>query len=118
MKKYITLLSFIAVFFIGMQESQAQNATAAKGDAPMVLAKTQTHELHQLVGLTGKQQSSAYKVFVDLQQNLQGVSDNNDVATVQKIKSAVSETTKVRLKSILTKEQFEIYLKSLENSKE
>ncbi|WP_452228014.1 MULTISPECIES: hypothetical protein [unclassified Lacinutrix] len=117
MKKYITLLSFIAVFFIGMQGSQAQETLVAETDRPEAVAKVQTYNLHQLVELDGNQQAAVYNVFVDLNQNLKGLEGNKDIAKVQGAKASLLETVKAKLKSILTNEQYQGYLKTLETPK-
>jgi len=118
MKKYITLLSFIAIFFVGMQ-SQAQNSRAVEAETPEAIAKKQTYDLHKAVNLTGDQQRATYKVLVDLQQNFAGLSDGNEgLASVQEAKASLLEKSKGSLKKILTEEQFNIYLKSLEIKKQ
>jgi len=113
MKKYITLLSLIAVFFIGMQQTQAQDSRVAEAEFPEAIAKKQLHELHQTVALTGEQQTEAYKVLVDLQQNFNGLKGNTNITEVQRAKSALLERANMKLKSILNAEQYEAYLASL-----
>lgn len=117
MKKYISLLSLIAIFFVGMQQMQAQDSRVVEAEFPEAIAKKQLHELHNTVELTGDQQMAAYKVLVDLEQNYKGLEGNNDIATVQKAKSALLETANAKLKVILTEEQFQVYLRSLEKPK-
>lgn len=118
MKKYITLLSLIALFFVGMQ-SQAQNRNGVvEAEMPEAIAKQQTYDIHRTVNLTGDQQREMYKVLVDLQKNYKGLTESNDdIASVQKAKASLSEKTNGVLKSILTEEQFQVYLKSLEIKK-
>ena len=71
MKKYISLLSFIAIFFVGIQHSQAQDSNRfVEAEMPEAIAKKQTHSLHQMSELTGDQQRAVYKVFLDYQQNV------------------------------------------------
>ena len=68
MKKYISLLSFIALFFVGIQQSQAQNTTrVVEAEMPEAIAKKQTHTLHQMAELSGDQQRAVYKIFLDHQ---------------------------------------------------
>ena len=114
MKKYISLLSFIAIFFIGMDQSQAQDARARELASPEGMAKQQTHELHKMANLTGDQQSGVFKVFVDLNQNLNALEGNGDITAVQKSKATLVDNAKGKLKMILNPEQYAIYLKSLE----
>lgn len=111
MKKYISLFSFIALFFVGMQFSAAQDAK----QSPEAIAKQKTYELHELVTLSGDQQSAIYKVLLDAEQNSSAIkTENEDVMTVQKTKGAILENVNSRIKAILTPEQFQIYIKSLE----
>lgn len=115
MKKYITLFSIIALFFFGMQSSVAQDAHKQR---PEAIAKQQTYELHKLVSLTGDQQGEVFKVLVEEQTNLSGIEENTkSIATAQEAKVAVLEKTNMRLKSILTPEQYKIYQESLEKEK-
>lgn len=117
MKKYISLLSLIAIFFVGMQQIQAQDSRVVEAEFPEAIAKKELHELHNTVALTGDQQTAAYKVLVDLQQNYKGLESNDDIATVQKAKAVLLESAKGKLKNILTQEQFQVYLRSLEKPK-
>ncbi|WP_103051522.1 hypothetical protein [Hanstruepera neustonica] len=115
MKKYITLFSVIALFFVGMQNSVAQE----KKQRPEEIAKIKTHDLHQLVDLTGEQQGEIFKVFVDAESNMSAISSQGqNIQASQKTKSAVLENTNTRIKAILNPEQYAIYLKSLEKEKD
>ncbi len=115
MKKYITLFSVIALFFIGMQNSVAQN----KQQTPEAIAKLKTYELHKLVNLSGKQQGEVFKVLVDAESNMSAVdSKGQNIQSSQKTKAAILDNTNTRIKAILNPEQYAIYLKSLEKEKE
>jgi len=115
MKKYITLFSVIALFFFGMHVSVAQNA---KNQRPEAIAKQKTYELHKIVDLTGEQQSQVFKVLVEEETNMTGIEKNaKDIATVQEAKAGILENTEKRLKTILTPDQYKIYLQSLEKDK-
>ena len=114
MKKYISLLSLIAIFFVGMQQTQAQESRVVEAEMPEAIAKKQLYELHKMAELTGDQQVAAFKVLVDLHQNYKGLSENKDLATVQKAKSVLLETANLKMKKILEKDQYQVYLRSLE----
>lgn len=116
MKKYISFLSFIALFFIGMQFSSAQ--TADKQQSPEAIAKQQTYQLHQLVNLTGDQQGAIFKVLVDAQQNRQELDkrDNTDMLKQEGTKT-VDENVEASFKNILTPEQYKTYQASLVKEK-
>jgi len=119
MKKYITLLSFITVFFVGIQQSQAQDAKrVVEAEMPEAIAKKQTHGLHQISELTGDQQRAVYKILLDYQQNVSALNENSDIATANRAKVALMDNVKARLKSTLNEEQFQAYLKTLEKPKE
>lgn len=114
----MTLLSFIALFFIGLQQSQAQDSDrAVEAEMPEAIAKKQTHTLHQMAELTGDQQRAVYKVFLDYQQNVSALNQNSDIAMTQRAKSALIDNVTARLKSTLNDEQFQVYLKTLEKPK-
>ncbi|PWK17548.1 hypothetical protein [Xanthomarina spongicola] len=112
MKKYISFLSFIALFFIGMQFSSAQ--TADKQQSPEAIAKQQTYQLHKLLNLTGDQQGDIFRVLVDAQQNLQVLDkkDNTDIIKQEGTRT-VNNNVEASFKKILTPEQFKTYQESL-----
>lgn len=110
MKKYFTLFSVLAMFFVGTQMSNAQERTRTQ--TPEVIAKTKTHQMHELVNLTGEQQSSIFKLLVDSETNLAAL--NSSAMNLQSTQSARSEilnATDGRIKTILTREQYEVYMK-------
>lgn len=112
MKKYISFLSFIALFFVGIQFSSAQSAD--KQQSPEAIAKQKTYELHQLVDLTGDQQGAIFKVLVDAEQNLSVLSTKKDTDMIkQEGTNTVNEKVEASFKSILTPEQYDTYKKSL-----
>ena len=118
MKKYISLLSFIAIFFVGILQSQAQDSNrAVEAEMPEAIAKKQTHELHQMSELTGDQQRAVYKVLLDYQQNVSALNENSNITSANGAKVALLDNVKARLKSILNEEQFQVYLKTLEKPK-
>jgi transcription elongation factor len=112
MKKYVSLLSFVALFFIGMQFSSAQ--TAQRQESPEAIAKQKTYELHELVNLSGEQQGAIFKVLVDAEQNLSVL---NQKDTSDKFRQEGIKTINMRVaegyKKILTPEQYAIYEESL-----
>lgn len=117
MKKYFTLFSVIALFFVGMQFSSAQEKKLRPEDK----AKITTHEIHQLVTLTGKQQGQVFKVLVDTENDMSAIQSNaegQDIHSTQKSKAAIMDRTNTRLKTILSPEQYMTYMKSLEVVKE
>ncbi|HLV40550.1 hypothetical protein [Xanthomarina sp.] len=115
MKKYFTFLSFIALFFIGLQSSSAQTN---EKQSPEAMAKEKTHQLHQLVNLTGGQQSAIYRVLVDAEQNTGALNkmDATDKLRQDGLKT-VDQNTLESFKRILTPEQFELYQESLKKVK-
>ena len=112
MKKYVSLLSFVALFFIGMQFSTAQSAE--RQQSPEAIAKQKTYQLHQLVNLTGEQQSAVFKVLVDAEQNLgelykKDASDQFRQEGIKTIDARVNDS----YKKILTPAQYKTYEDSL-----
>lgn len=114
MKKYITLFSVIALFFVGIQQSVAQD----RQQSPEAIAKHKTHDLHKLVNLTGEQQGEVFKVLVDAESNMSALqAQGKNIESTQKTKAAILDNTNNRIKAILNPEQYAIYLKSLEKEK-
>ena len=112
MKKYISFLSFIALFFIGTQFSSAQDAD--RQQSPEAIAKQKTFELHQLVDLTGEQQGAIFKVLVDAEQNLSVLNSKKDTDMIkQEGTKTVNNKIEASFKSILTPEQYNTYKESL-----
>lgn len=110
MKKYITLFGFMAFFFVGSQFISAQNSN----ERPEAIAKEQTHTIHKLVELTGEQQGKVFKVLVDAENNLSGLNETNQGIKVQnEAKAAIAKNTDMKLKAILTPEQYAIYSKNM-----
>jgi hypothetical protein len=116
MKKYVSLLSFVALFFIGMQSSTAQ--TADKQQSPEAIAKQKTYQLHQLVNLTGEQQSAIFKVLVDAEQNMSVLNqkDTSDKFRQEGVKT-IDERVNEGYKKILTPAQYKTYEESLVKKK-
>lgn len=112
MKKYISFLSFIALFFIGIQFSSAQ--TTDRQQSPEAIAKQKTYQIHQLVNLTGEQQSAIFRALVDAEQNLSALStkENTDMIKQEGTKT-VNQTLDETFKSILSPEQYNTYKESL-----
>lgn len=115
MKKYLTFLSFIALFFIGMQFSSAQSDAR---QSPEAIAKEKTHDLHQLVNLTGGQQSAIFRVLVDAEQNMSALNKNDVTDKLrQDGTKTVNQNLEEAYKRILTPEQFSLYQDSLKKDK-
>ncbi|MFD2552566.1 hypothetical protein ACFSQP_12155 [Bizionia sediminis] len=115
MKKYISLFSFIALFFVGMQMSSAQTDRQV---GPEAIAKQKTYEIHQLVNLTGDQQGDVFKVLVDFEQNMSELlkKDVSDSFRQEGIKT-MNQRAEEGLKKVLTASQFKTYQTSLQNKK-
>tara|TARA_R100001377_G_C3190619_1_gene110413 strand:- start:11 stop:361 length:351 start_codon:yes stop_codon:yes gene_type:complete len=116
MKKYISLFSFIALFFVGMQFSTAQSSQRQQN--PEAIAKQKTYQLHELVNLTGDQQGEIFKVLVDAEQNM-GELLKKDIS--DKFRQEGIKTLNLRVeegfKKILTPSQFDLYENSLKQKK-
>src|SRR5690606_16772309 len=112
MKKYLSLLSFVALFFIGMQISTAQ--ADERQQSPEAIAKQKTYQLHELVNLTGEQQSAVFKVLVDAEQNMGELNkkDTGDKFRQEGIKT-INERVNESYKKILTPAQYQTYEESL-----
>lgn len=115
MKKYLSLLSFVAIFFMGMQFSNAQSSNR---QSPESIAKQKTYELHQLLDLSGEQQSGVYRALVDAEQNMSELVKMDATSKLRQngIKT-VNDRVLESFKKILTPEQFETYEKSTAKAK-
>ena len=114
MKKYISLLSFIALFFVGMHQSNAQDATQNR-ERPEDIAKMQTLDLHNILVLSGDQQRAIFKVLVDVEQNINALDESgSSITQIQKGKASLADFTATRFKEILSADQFQKYLESLQ----
>ena len=116
MKRYITIFGFFALFLVGSQFAGAQEQTKKSPRvAPEVTAKQKTYEMHEMLALSGEQQSQVFKLLVDAEQNLQAINSNGgDTAAIQDRKNEVLKYVDVKLSSILTPEQYKTYQQSLE----
>lgn len=116
MKKYISLFSFIALFFVGMQVSSAQSSQRQL--SAEAVAKQKTLELHELVTLTGDQQGEVFKVLVDSEQNM-GELLKKDISDKFRQEGIKTMNTRVQegLKKILTPSQYKMYETSLKSKK-
>ena len=107
MRKYITLFSVIALFFVGMQNSVAQE----QKQSPEAIAKKKTHDLHEEVTLTGDQQRQIFNLLVDAETNIAAIDAKNlNLESAQKAKAAIIENTNTRIKAILNPEQFTTFM--------
>ncbi|WP_418509287.1 hypothetical protein [Corallibacter sp.] len=113
MKKYISLFSFIAMFFLGMQFSSAQ-ASRTTQTTPEAIAKQKTYEIHELVVLTGEQQSGVFRALVDAEENIKALNEKSDIEAIQKYKAEILSRLNDKIKGILTPDQYKTYLTSLE----
>lgn len=116
MKKYISLFSFMALFFVGVQFSAAQSSE--RQQSPEAIAKEKTYKLHELVTLTGDQQGQIFRVLVDAEQNMselkkKDISDKFRQEGVKTINLRVEEG----FKNILSPSQYKMYETSLEVKK-
>ncbi len=117
MKKYISLLSIIAIFFVGIQQTNAQDATQNR-ERPEDIAKMRTLDLHNMLELSGDQQRAIFKVLVDAEQNMIALDESgSNITQIQKAKGSIADLVETRFKEILTPQQFQKYLESLEKDK-
>ena len=113
MKKYITILGFFTLFLFGSQIASGQEGRSTI--SVEAAAKKKTHELHELVELTGTQQGDVFKLLLDAEQNLEAINQQGgDEASVQKRRREFLNHVDKKLSVILTPEQFRIYKQSLE----
>ena len=119
MKKYMTILGCLTFFFIGINSSFAQDEKSVKSDAALKQeiinhdsAKQQTYELHKLLNLDGDQVAKIHDMFLDLDKKQKTMTEEKKLTSKTKNSNEIESEKNKMLKEILTKEQFEIYLKS------
>lgn len=112
MKKYLSFFSFIALFFIGMQFSSAQDAERQQN--PEDIAKHKTNEIHQLVKLDEKQFDAIFNILLDAEKNMEEFNQDNISEERKEIgMDVVSKNITANFKKILTPEQYKTYEESL-----
>jgi hypothetical protein len=112
MKKYVSLFSFVALFFIGMQSSSAQ--TTEKQQSPEAIAKQKTAELDKLLDLSGKQQGAIFDVLLDAEQTKKELQQDNVPKERKQIgEESIANNITANFEKILTPLQYATYKRSL-----
>ncbi len=111
MKNLLTIVAFALVMMFGVQSTNAQGLKQNEQKAEVV-AKTQVAELAKELGLSGDQQRTLFRAFVQKEVNYrkQVNGKNASDATVVANKKKIDETFKATVKQYLTKEQYQKWL--------
>ena len=118
MKKYITLFSLIALFFIGMQHTQAQTKEQRVERAeiekrrlnPEYDAKMKRVEKEEAIEIAEKQMKEFHDIIfltIDQQQKTQDyyLESNEDIKRLEKKIDSIKTSTTFKIESIMTKNQ-------------
>lgn len=113
MKNLLTVFAFVATFFLGLQTSEAQHLSQDK-NRPEVIAKTETAQLTETLGLSGDQSRAVFRALVakevGYQKNVEG-KDANSAAVVAE-KKKLDNQLRESMKKILDDSQYAEWLKA------
>jgi hypothetical protein len=111
MKNLLTVIAFAFVMVLGVQNTSAQNLTQDQ-DRPEVVAKTQTAELTETLGLTGDQSRSVFRALVANEVNYRKHVQGKDLSnpTVAADKKKFDDVLKTTMQKTLTEAQYKKWL--------
>ncbi|MGB1309193.1 MAG: hypothetical protein ACPG6B_09800 [Oceanihabitans sp.] len=105
MKKYISLLSFLAIFFVGMQQSQAQESS--KQDAQLVkVAKEEVSRIDAMVSLTNDQKREIYSFITSYNQSI--VASGRSKKVLLQMPTELADARNEKIKKFLNAEQVKL----------
>ncbi|MDX1463116.1 MAG: hypothetical protein R3359_08670 [Marinirhabdus sp.] len=107
MKKFITGIAFAIVVLFGMNTATAQSL-ATDNSRPEAIAKATVAELSSELNLTGEQQRSLFRAYVQKEVNYNKDVNGKDLKSAAVIadKKKHDETLAINAKRILTPEQY------------
>lgn len=112
MKKILTLFAFSLTLLLGVQTSSAQQLSQDK-NRPEVIAKTETSQLTEQLGLSGDQSRAVFRALVTKEVGYQKAEgDNANSAAAAAEKKKLDEVLAGTMKKILTDEQYAQWQKS------
>lgn len=107
MKNLLTVFAFAASLFFGIQSASAQ-ALSEDQNRPEVIAKQETAEITEDLGLNGDQTRAVFRAMVakevSYQKNINGKDQNSQAVKAEKEKA--DATLKQSMKKILNAEQY------------
>jgi hypothetical protein len=120
MKFYITFFSFLVLSSFGIQNSFAQKEakkSVSNTEKEITLeqrAKMDVYNMGQSMELSGDQKSELNVLFIEIQEKINTITRTQMNVEKRKAELAtVNEDKTLRLKQILSEEQYEKYLKML-----
>jgi alcohol dehydrogenase class IV len=114
MKNLLTIVVFALVMIFSVQSTNAQGLKQNEQKAEVV-AKTQVAELSAELGLSGDQQRTLFRAFVQKEVNYRKQVNGKSTtdATVVSNKKNIDATFKATVKKYLTDEQYKKWLSKL-----
>jgi len=113
MKKIgITLMSLLLVAFVGIAQPRGQ-----RDYDPEQVAKRQTEQLKDTLGLTEEQEQKVYELNLETGQKMSALRDEiqgSDTGAIREKMGEIREEQNEKMKEILTDEQWKKYEKYLE----
>ncbi len=112
MKNLLTVLAFAASMFFGVQSTSAQSLSQDQ-NRPEVIAKTETSQLTDELGLSGDQSRAVFRALVTKEVSYQKEVNGKDLSNpaVKQSKEKADEILRGTMKKILTPEQYERWSK-------
>ncbi len=113
MKKIITVFAFAVTMLLGVQTTSAQSLSQDKS-RPEVIAKAETAQLTEKLGLNGDQGRAVFRALVAKEVGYQKNVDGKDVkdASVASEKKKLDEQLKEAMKKTLTADQYNNWVKT------
>jgi len=111
MKNFLTIAAFALVMMLGVQNTYAQDLKQNEQKVEVV-AKAQVAELSNELGLSGDQQRTLFRAFVQKEVNYRKLINGKNAtdATVVANKKKIDVTFKETVKKYLTGEQYQKWL--------
>ncbi|MDN3724739.1 hypothetical protein QRD02_10115 [Aequorivita sp. SDUM287046] len=105
MKNVLTVFAFVAALFMGVQSSSAQELSQDK-TRPEVIAKAETAQLTDALGLNGDQSRAVFRALVAKQVGYQKNADNPAE------KKKLDDQLQASMKKTLSADQYAQWLKT------
>lgn len=111
MKNFVKVIAFVFVMVLGANSAIAQSLSQDE-DRPEVIAKKQTEQLVEKLGLSGDQQRTIFRGLVSKEINYKKMVNGQDISdpTVAANKKKVDAALDAIMKKTLTAEQYKSWL--------
>ena len=111
MKKIITVFAFAVTMLLGVQTTSAQSLSQDKS-RPEVIAKAETAQLTEKLGLNGDQGRAVFRALVAKEVGYQKTVDGKAAKDVASEKKKLDDQLKEAMKKTLTADQYNTWVKT------